>query len=44
MATWLDTLADIMADPDHPIYAPARFALDPILPRRRTRPIVDVTR
>jgi hypothetical protein len=35
MATWLDTLAEIMGDPDHPIYGPARYVLDPILPPRR---------
>jgi hypothetical protein len=32
--TWLDSLASILADPAHPIYGPARYILDPILPPR----------
>jgi hypothetical protein len=31
---WLTTLAEILADQCHPIYGPARYVLDPILPRR----------
>jgi hypothetical protein len=43
MTTWLDTLAEILDDPDHAIYAPARRVLDPILPPRRTRPTTTTT-
>jgi hypothetical protein len=32
MATFLATLANILADRRHPIWAPARYVLDPILP------------